>query len=362
MKIKGIDISSWQQGINLVKAKQEGYEYCIIKATESTNYINSEMDTQVSGAIASGLKFGFYHFYRGLGIDEAKYFIDTIKKYKDSMTLKPVIDIEATWAYEDVKAFINYLEESLNVECVIYCNKSYAKELSKYNDLAQKPLWLAYYWDYVNIPPVENYSDHGFSKLIGLQWSDRLTVAGKNCDVNLFSEEFLIGKSSTPRPIEPVVEVNTNSDTYTVKAGDTLSGIASKYNTTVEKLVTLNGISNPNLISVGQVLKLKEEPSKGNKTYTVVAGDNLSSIASRFNTTVERICSLNNIANPNLIYAGQELKLDGAVDNGVYYTVKNGDNLSSIAAAYGTTYQAIATLNGISNPNKIYPGQRLRIK
>ena len=157
-------------------------------------------------------------------------------------------------------------------------------------------------------------------------------------------------------------EANTNVDTYTVKAGDNLSSIAAKYNTTVEKLASINNISNTNLISIGQVLKLKGEASTSVKTYTVVAGDNLSSIASRFNTTVERICSLNNIANPNLIYAGQELILDEAVDNGVYYTVKNGDNLSSIAAAYGTTYQAIAALNRLSNPNRIYPGQNLRIR
>ena len=151
-------------------------------------------------------------------------------------------------------------------------------------------------------------------------------------------------------------------DTYTVKAGDTLSAIASKFNTTVEKLASINNISNPNLISVGEVLKLKGEASTNIKTYTVVAGDNLSSIANRFNTTVESICRLNNISNANLIHPGQVLKLDGAVDNGVYYTVKAGDNLSSIAATHGTTWQAIANLNGLSNPNRIYPGQSLKIK
>ena len=153
-----------------------------------------------------------------------------------------------------------------------------------------------------------------------------------------------------------------NTDTYIVKAGDTLSGIASKYNTTVDKLVSINGISNPNLISVGQVLKLKGELSTGNKTYTVVAGDNLSSIANRFNTTVERICSLNGISNPNLIYAGQVLKLDGAIDNSIYHTVEHGEYLSLIASRYGVTVISICKLNNISNPDLIYSGQKLRIK
>ena len=360
MKIKGIDISSWQQGIDLTKAKNEGYEYCIIKATENTDYTNPEMDTQVSGAIAAGFKFGFYHFYRGKGIDEAKYFINTIKKYKDNMSIKPVIDVESNWSYTDVKEFIDYVEKELNTECVIYCNKSYAKELSKYKELAEKPLWLAYYWDYINIPTEDKYQDHGFNKLVGLQWSDRLTVAGKNCDVNLFSEEFLIDKSYTPGPTETGVAVNT--DTYTVKSGDTLSAIASKFNTTVENLASINNIVNPNIINIGQVLKLKGEASTSVKTYTVVAGDNLSSIASRFNTTVAEICRLNNIANANLIYQGQVLKLTGAADTSINYTVKSGDTLSDIAAAHGTTWQAIAELNGLSNPNRIYPGQQLRIR
>lgn len=160
----------------------------------------------------------------------------------------------------------------------------------------------------------------------------------------------------------PTQEVNTNADTYTVKSGDTLSAIASKYNTTVDKLVSINGISNPNLISVGQVLKLKGELSTGNKTYTVVAGDNLSSIANRFNTTVERICSLNGISNPNLIYAGQVLKLDGAIDNSIYHTVEHGEYLSLIASRYGVTVISICKLNNISNPDLIYAGQKLKIK
>ena len=361
MNIKGIDISSWQKGINLINAKEEGYEYCIIKATEDVSYTNPEMDTQVSGAIAAGVKFGFYHFYRGKGIDEAKYFINTIKKYKDNMSIKPVIDIESNWNYTDVKAFIDYVEEELNTECVIYCNKSYAKELSKYKDLAQRPLWLAYYWDYVSIPPVEKYKDHGFDRLIGLQWSDRLIVAGKNCDVNLFDKGALINNDVTKptKPSKPTIDYNT----YTVVAGDTLGEIAAKYGTTVQDLCALNNISNTNLIYVGQVLKLKgEAPATTIKTYTVVSGDNLSSIASRFNTTVAEICRLNNIANANLIYPGQVLKLTGAADTSINYTVKSGDTLSDIAAAHGTTWQAIAELNGLSNPNRIYPGQQLRIR
>ena len=175
-----------------------------------------------------------------------------------------------------------------------------AKELSKYNDLAQKPLWLAYYWDYVNIPPVEKYQDHGFVNLVGLQWSDRLIIAGKNCDVNLFSEEIVIDNFCAPEQTEKVTEVTT--DTYTVKNGDTLSAIATRYNTTYQELAKINNIADPNSIYVGQIIKLKgsnENTNNNVQTYTVQSGDILSGIAAKFGTTYQSLASINGIADPN---------------------------------------------------------------
>ena len=99
-------------------------------------------------------------------------------------------------------------------------------------------------------------------------------------------------------------------------------------------------------------------------TYIVQSGDTLSGIAAKFNTSVDDLVELNGIDNPNLIYPGQELKLSfNSEDNAeVYYTVMSGDTLSGIADKYGTTYQEIAEMNDIINPNLIYPGQCLRIK
>ena len=98
-------------------------------------------------------------------------------------------------------------------------------------------------------------------------------------------------------------------------------------------------------------------------TYTVRSGDTLSSIASKFGTSYQALASLNGISNPNLIYVGQVLRVSGSASNSsVYYTVRAGDNLSSIASRYGTSYQSIANLNGLANPNLIYAGQTLKIK
>jgi LysM repeat protein len=99
-------------------------------------------------------------------------------------------------------------------------------------------------------------------------------------------------------------------------------------------------------------------------TYIVQKGDSLSSIAKKYNTTYQKIAIDNNISNPNLIYPGQKLNIyttDNNLNNKIIYTVQKGDNLSKIAKKYNTTYQKIAIDNNISNPNLIYPGQQLII-
>ena len=181
----------------------------------------------------------------------------------------------------------------------------------------------------------------------------------------------------------------TSATTYTVKSGDTLSSIASSHNTTTAALTSLNSLANPNLIYVGQVLKLANtttaspsstssaaSTSSSAMTYTVKSGDTLSSIASSYNTTTSTLTSLNNLSNPNLIYVGQVLKVAGsstsvststssssasqATTSGTY-TVKAGDTLSSIASSYNTTTAALASANSISNANLIYVGQVLKV-
>ena len=105
---------------------------------------------------------------------------------------------------------------------------------------------------------------------------------------------------------------------YTVKKGDTLSGIAKKYGTTVNSLVSLNGIKNRNLIYINQKLKIysnsgysssSRENSCGKILYTIKYGDTLSSIALKYQSSVSDIVKVNNISNPNLIYAGEQIRI-----------------------------------------------------
>ena len=179
---------------------------------------------------------------------------------------------------------------------------------------------------------------------------------------------------------------SSSATTYTVKSGDTLSSIASSYNTTTSTLTSLNNLSNPNLIYVGQVLKVagsstsvststsssSASQATTSGTYTVKAGDTLSSIASSYNTTTAALASANGISNANLIYVGQVLKVTGTSSStstttsstsstSGSYTVKPGDSLSAIAAAHGLNWKTLAAKNNIASPYVIYVGQQLSL-
>lgn len=158
--------------------------------------------------------------------------------------------------------------------------------------------------------------------------------------------------------------------TYTVVSGDTLSEIGLKTGSDWKAIASVNSIPVPYVIYPGQVLQLpgggivRPEPVNTSGRYTVQKGDTLSGIAASHNTTWQSLQRLNNIANPNEIAVGEVLVIPGAgTPAATYqtYTVVSGDTLSGIASKYGTTYTAIAQLNNIAKPYVIYPGEVLRI-
>jgi len=113
---------------------------------------------------------------------------------------------------------------------------------------------------------------------------------------------------------------DSGGSSYTVKPGDTLSGIAGRYGTSVSALQQANNISNPSLILVGQKFTIPgsgsaapSAPSSGGggASYTVKPGDTLSGIAGRYGTSVSALQRANNISNPSLILVGQKLTIPG---------------------------------------------------
>ncbi|WP_010307735.1 LysM peptidoglycan-binding domain-containing protein [Kurthia senegalensis] len=171
--------------------------------------------------------------------------------------------------------------------------------------------------------------------------------------------------------------------TYTVKSGDNLSTIASKYGTSYTNLMKQNNLSST-VIYPGQTLTVNgkmastssststNSTSTNSSTYTVKSGDTLSAIASKYGTSYTNIMKLNNL-HSTMIYAGQKLKVSGSAStnstsssssnsssSASTYTVKSGDTLSSIASKHGTSYTNIMKLNSL-NSTMIYVGQKLKV-
>lgn len=145
---------------------------------------------------------------------------------------------------------------------------------------------------------------------------------------------------------------------YVVEKGDTLYDIAKRFGTTVEIIAAFNGITNPDVIEAGRILRIPYEDEEG--YYTVRTGDTLYSIAKKYGTSVSELAALNMIENPDFIRVGQRLRIPSENSIGIYI-VKKGDTLFAIAEKYGVSVAAIADLNAIENPDMIMPGQVLQI-
>jgi LysM repeat protein len=161
---------------------------------------------------------------------------------------------------------------------------------------------------------------------------------------------------------------------HTVQPGETASEIARDHGTTLAALVAANGLGNPDLVVAGQVLVI---PGAGavavapaTTIHTVAAGESLGEIARQYGTTTRALAEANGISNPNLVRIGQRLTVPAGGGSGgsgasapapTVHTVAAGESLGEIAGRYGTTTRALAEANGISNPNLVRIGQRLTV-
>ncbi len=170
---------------------------------------------------------------------------------------------------------------------------------------------------------------------------------------------------------------------HVVTTGDAMLAIATRYGTTVEAIQALNNLDNPNLIYVGQVLRIPapspatETPATANQgtscasNHVVSAGEGLLAIASHYGVSVSAIANANGIANINLLQIGQVLCIPAAgttsqpiaapPSQALTYTVKGGDNLFRIALTHGVSVDALIRANGITSPNLLSVGQVLTI-
>lgn len=380
---QGIDVSDWQGYIDYSQVRASGIEVVYIKASQGSNIKDPYVDINYENAKANGLKVGFYHFLTATNTEEAEqeaqFFASVISGKEADCKLVMDYEVFGGVSVEEsnniAQVFLESVRRLTNKEVIVYSDLSNARDRFGSNIADNYELWLAYYGDYNDLTNVET----SWETWIGIQYTDSGAVAGVsgNVDRDLYTESiFLSDTSEIPATENPNDTINTESVYYTVQSGDTLSAIASRYGTTVQEIVDINNIANPNLIYPGETLRIltnstihgSETRGTGSITYTVQRGNTLSQIASSYGVTVNDIVEANDIQNPNLIYPGEKLRITGSTSTTLnpvlqnnYYTVQRGDTLSGIARRYGVTVQYLINLNGISNPNLIYPGQLIKV-
>jgi murein DD-endopeptidase MepM/ murein hydrolase activator NlpD len=156
---------------------------------------------------------------------------------------------------------------------------------------------------------------------------------------------------------------------HLVQPGETLTSIALLYDTTVAALQQLNNINDPSLLYAGQELLIPGGEGEAVLAfYTIRAGDTLAGLAAAFGTTATAIAETNHLVNPGFLVAGQSLAVvshTGSAEpnplTGEAHLVRAGDTPLSLAARYSVSTLAVALANELPFPLRLYPGQRLRL-
>lgn len=317
---EGIDVSSWQGYIDYNQVKKDGIEIVYIKASQGQNYKDPYFEINYENAKLNGLKVGVYHYLTARSITEA----EREAEFFSSIISEKQIDCKLAIDFEDfgelskenindiTRAFAEKVEELTEKDVIIYSDLYNAKNTFTLSD--EYPLWVAFYGNYKEM----ELTQLAWENWQGQQYSDIGKIYGISdyVDRDLFTSDILLDNSEKIRKIEKREESNPSEEIkYTVKKGDTLWKISKIYNVTISEIVQINDIKNPNLIYPGKILTIltntnfEHTSALGKDFYTVKSGDTLSQLAIRFDTTVENIVKLNNIANPNLIFVGQRIRI-----------------------------------------------------
>lgn len=309
----GIDVSEWQGDIDFDAVKNSGIEVVYIRSGAGEDYKDPFFERNYQAAKNAGLKVGFYHYVIATNVDEAineaEFFVSLTENKSPDACL--AMDFEYFYGLPDSaineisKAFLETVEARSGRRACVYSDAYNAR--NTFSGLTEYPLWVA---DYYRSEP---YSTGQWEDWAGFQYTDKGSVPGISGDVDMdyFRSEILdINTAAIPPQNRPAPPTRRYIN-YTVKQGDTLWGIARKFDTTIAKTAAINELSDTSRIFPGQVLKIDVGviSNEGYLNYTVKPGDTLSAIAQKFNTTVNYLTEINNIENPNSIYAGQILKI-----------------------------------------------------
>lgn len=355
--------------------------------------------TQISSGIANGLRMHTYIWYQvggnaQLGKQVVDHFLPKIQAPKGSII---ALDYEdgASWDKNaNTEAILAGMREikAAGYVPMYYSYKPYTLAHVDYNRIiAEFPNsgWIAAYPDYnvrtepywgvfPSLPGISIYQFTSTYRAGGLDGN--ISLAPNGHDITMSG--YVNGNAQKPKTETPATEqgkqIHKDTHNYTVKPNDSWWGIANKYGMEMNALAQLNGKTINDVIHPGQVIRVSDkgegqsvsnkvntipaQPSNNTQYYTVQPNDTLSGIATKFGTTYQSIAFLNRIDNPNWIYPGQRLKINRATQNNssnrVHY-VRYGETLSGLSYSLGINYQTLLSKNNIANPNFIRVGQAI---
>lgn len=326
MSIWGIDVSQFQGVVDWNAVKDSGIQFAMLRAGYGTGNIDEQFPRNASECNRVGIPFGVYWFsyaYTEEGARrEADYCIEALSEYEVHYPVAydyeyASVDygesqgavITRTLATLLVDSFCSRVEE-LGYFSMYYSNLDFLNRFFDNSLRSRYALWYARYQSEPGLSDLALWQYRSNGRVNGIAGNVDMDIAFSDL-ANVISRAGLNRLTEEVRTPQPPAAEPADVIVYTVRPGDTLSEIAAKYGTTYQRIALYNGIENPNLIYAGQVLRI---PIGGNiaatRYYIVRPGDTLSELALRFGTTVRNLQQLNNIENPNLIYAGQTLRIN----------------------------------------------------
>lgn len=363
---RGIDISEFQGEIDFEEVRRSGIEAVYIRVGAG-EYTDEYFAENYERAKAAGLKIGFYHYVTARSVDEgrrqARFFASLAAGREPDMRLAMDFEYFGSLSVSQINAISEaYLDELTALtrrESVIYSDLSNARNIFS-RALAEKyPLWAAQYG-------ADEPSANGkWREWVGFQYTDEGRVGGiyGNVDRNIFTEGiFLSDSGRIDGEKRTTVRARTRTLTVYVRAGDTLWAIAREYGTTVEAIVRENRIVDPNRIFAGERLRITlPARGSGEEIYTVRRGDTPISIAGKFGVTLSALEDRNGLERGETIYAGDKLSIPGARMSGEFYVVRPGDTLFYISRRTGVPIRTLVGINRIKDPDLIYAGEHLKL-
>ena len=363
---RGIDISEFQGEIDFEEVRRSGIEAVYIRVGAG-EYTDEYFAENYERAKAAGLKIGFYHYVTARSVDEgrrqARFFASLAAGREPDMRLAMDFEYFGSLSVSQINAISEaYLDELTALtkrEAVIYSDLSNARNIFS-RALAEKyPLWAAQYG-------ADEPSANGkWREWVGFQYTDEGRVGGiyGNVDRNIFTEGIFLSDSwRIDGEKRTTVRAGTRTLTVYVCAGDTLWAIAREYGTTVEAIARENRIVDPNRIFAGERLRITlPARGSGEEIYTVRRGDTPISIAGKFGVTLSALEDRNGLERGETIYAGDKLSIPGAGMSGEFYVVRPGDTLFYISRRTGVPIRTLVGINRIKDPDLIYAGEHLKL-